>query len=104
MGNPDWNCPNTLFLLINKALHLPECGHQPSEDSVLRDRLPRVPLKSAYTLFARQETQKIRKLSSGIRKLTDLFYIQCDKLEFANIILHFYMKSQYDLVQIILMQ
>ena len=27
-----------------------------------------------------------------------------DKLEFVNIILHFYMKSQYDLVQIILMQ
>ena len=26
------------------------------------------------------------------------------KLEFVNIILHFYMKSQYDLVQIILMQ
>ncbi|MCI6878487.1 MAG: hypothetical protein MR840_06770, partial [Solobacterium sp.] len=30
-------------------------------------------VQSAYTLFARQETQKIRKLSSGIRKLTDLF-------------------------------
>ena len=27
-----------------------------------------------------------------------------DKLEAVNIILHFYMKSQYDLVQIILMQ
>uniref|UniRef100_UPI0035A05095 hypothetical protein n=1 Tax=Prevotella heparinolytica TaxID=28113 RepID=UPI0035A05095 len=26
------------------------------------------------------------------------------QLEFVNIILHFYMKSQYDLVQIILMQ
>ena len=26
------------------------------------------------------------------------------KLEVVNIILHFYMKSQYDLVQIILMQ
>ena len=29
---------------------------------------------------------------------------QDEKLEFVNIILHFYMKSQYDLVQIILMQ
>ena len=29
---------------------------------------------------------------------------ECNKLEVVNIILHFYMKSQYDLVQIILMQ
>ena len=25
---PFWDCP----FVINKALHLPECGHQPSED------------------------------------------------------------------------
>ena len=35
---------------------------------------------------------------------TDHPYIQFDKSEFVNIILHFYMKLQYDLVQIILMQ
>ena len=33
-----------------------------------------------------------------------ILIFQFNKLEFVNIILHFYMKSQYDLVQIILMQ
>ncbi|WP_295753556.1 hypothetical protein, partial [uncultured Holdemanella sp.] len=46
-------------------------------------------VQSAYTLFARQETQKIRKLSSGIRKLTDFFYIQCDKLEVVELLQFF---------------
>ena len=51
-------------------------------------------VQSAYTLFARQETQKIRKLSSGIRKLTDLFYIQCDKLEFGVCFINFFRSTQ----------
>ena len=38
------------------------------------------------------------------KELLRALLIQFCKLEFVNIILHFYMKSQYDLVQIILMQ
>ena len=41
-------------------------------------------VQSAYTLFARQETQKIRQLSSWIRKLTDYIFKQCDKLEVVS--------------------
>ena len=35
-----------------------------------------------YTLFARQETKKIRQLSTRISRLTDYIFKQCDKLEF----------------------
>ena len=38
------------------------------------------------------------------KELLRALLIQFCKLEVVNIILHFYMKSQYDLVQIILMQ
>ena len=42
---------------------------------------------------------------SGCDKLfTTIENNALDIIEFVNIILHFYMKSQYDLVQIILMQ
>lgn len=38
-------------------------------------------VQSASTLFARHKAQKIRQLSSWIRKLTDYIFKQCDKHE-----------------------
>ena len=40
--------PQGSFAHLNRASHLPECGCQPSRDSVLHDHLPRVLLISAY--------------------------------------------------------